>query len=463
MFRHIMLLRMEGMGPLHQPSRGYMSEFPISIAATTEGIDGDRLNAIIPATQQGYVEMWGLLRSAHAAEADDQRWVSILKIIAEAASMSLVPGNASRPFRPLLESNTGRSKILEDFSEEELRIIGGIAPHVTNSMLAARLHDIAWLRLVPRVPQHAVQAIDSYRAIPLTETGWINDGGDCWIRAISLAKMLRTAAGERVSEIESALSDALFASSEADGYFSLRLADTLKHHRFQLDSSGKVAAHLRQIGKATAAAGDFHRARDYLEGAAEWFKLAGDEESELAACVEVADQICADAAARVACEQPSYMASSALLEEAIHVLRRIPNAHRGQHGLNERIERLRLQQREESERAREEMGSFTSDPMDITELVRLAETSVSNKSLRDAITGLVSFPISNFIRSREDAKRQLIAHPLSAIFGGTVVGRNGQAVAKVSGFDIANPDSQANDLPINAQMVRSQAMLLGKV
>lgn len=440
-----------------------MSNVQSTAIATIEDGDGERLNTLVSAAQQGYVEVWSILRAAHvaASEAGDKRWAEILNPIVKAASMSLVPGNAAQPFRPLIELSTGRSALPDDLSMEEVRIAGEIASHISNPLLAARLHDIAWLRLMPRDPQHALQAIDAYRSIPLTEENWINDGGDCWIRAISLAKMVRIAAGERVSEIEAALEGALFSASAADGHFALRLADTLKHHRFMRDSREKVADHLRKIGDEVALSNDFHRARDYLEAAAEWFKLSGNVESEAATHVAVANQICADAALRVASEEPSHMASAALLEEAIHTLRKIPNAQRGRHGINEKIDRLRLQQRDESEKSRKEMGTFTTDPMDITELVKQAEAAVSGKPFRDAIAALVSFPISNFSRSREDAVRQLAANPFSSMFGGTVVGRNGQVVAKVSGFNIANPDSQENEPAIHAQMVRSQTMLLG--
>ena len=128
--------------------------------------------------------------------------------------MRLKPRSANEPFEPLIVRKDKRSSLAEDFQEPDVSLFAQIAEEVNDPWLQARLADLVWL--LRRSHKHALLAIDAYRAISLDVKTWMQDGQECWERAISLTLMLGSAAGERLEEIETDLVKAFEAASEED-------------------------------------------------------------------------------------------------------------------------------------------------------------------------------------------------------------------------------------------------------
>ncbi|KRB08935.1 hypothetical protein ASD86_06565 [Lysobacter sp. Root690] len=251
--------------------------------------------------------------------------------------------------------------------------------------------------------------------------------------------------------------------SHENGYLSLWLADTLKEHRFAKDSAPQIAAHLRGIADAIKNAGaDSWRARDYYGAAGEWYKVGRDDLNESAMTVAVAESFYDEAKSRIEGAHPSYMAAASFLEDAILVFRRVPGSHRAAHGVDERIEQLQRELREAGEKSHAEMATISSGPIDVLDLVAHAEQSVTGKSFVEALGGLASlFNISDYQKSKDQAKAALCAHPLMSSMHASVLGRDGNVVAKRPGFNMAEPDSEANEAAIRAQMIQTQAQAMG--
>lgn len=128
-----------------------------------------------------------------------------LWLLADACWMMLNPSSPNEPFKPYIVMNGKRSSLPEDFQQSDIILFSQFAEEVDNVWLQARLADLVWLLIVPRSPRHALLAIDAYRQIPLDTKTWLHGGEECWARAISLTKMLKSGAGERMKEIETAV------------------------------------------------------------------------------------------------------------------------------------------------------------------------------------------------------------------------------------------------------------------
>src|SRR4051794_34660769 len=70
---------------------------------------------------------------------------SALKALGGACSMMLEPRTATAPFRPVMQMETGRSALPEDFDVAALAMFRAVLARSENPEVRARLGDILWL------------------------------------------------------------------------------------------------------------------------------------------------------------------------------------------------------------------------------------------------------------------------------------------------------------------------------
>jgi hypothetical protein len=201
-----------------------MERYPQDLSV---GIDdfrrSDWKSAIASSEREGYPGMWQSLSAAAGSAIEGGRTSEgkVLWLLADACSMMLNPGSANEPFKPFMAMNGKRSSLPEDFQQSDVELFSLIAEEVYDVWLQARLADLVWLLASPRSPKHAPLAIDAYRRIYLDTETWVRGGRECWERAISLTQMLRAGAGERMKEIETAITSAFEAAKSEDEFLAL--------------------------------------------------------------------------------------------------------------------------------------------------------------------------------------------------------------------------------------------------
>ena len=159
-------------------------------------------DAIAQATREGYSAMWQAL-SAAARSAIEQGRVEhgkVLWLLADACSMMLSPSSPNEPFKPFAVFHDRRSVIPDDLLDTDITFFAEIVDAVDDNWLKARLSDLLWLKGKPRNTAFALKAIDAYRCLPLDTDTWVHGGRECWPRAISLARMLKRGAGDRLQQ-----------------------------------------------------------------------------------------------------------------------------------------------------------------------------------------------------------------------------------------------------------------------
>jgi hypothetical protein len=104
----------------------------------------------------------------------------------------------------------------------------------------------------------------------------------------------------------------------------------------------------------------------------------------------------------------------------------------------------------------EEMGTISTPPMDISEIVNASIEMVKGKDIKSACLGF-----SNIHRGaqvdilRESAIELIGSHPFQAILSSTHIASDGRTVAKRAGMDLSSQDSTESNSAIWAQMVNS--------
>lgn len=186
--------------------------------------------AIAEATREGYSAMWQALSNAArgAIKQGRNEHGKVLWLLADACSMVLSPSSPNEPFKPFAVFHDRRSVVPDDLPDADILFFAEIIDVVDDDWLKARLSDLVWLKGKPRNTAFALKAIDAYRCLSLDTDTWIHGGRDCWPRAISLARMLKGGAGDRLERMEATIVVAFNAATRAGGFLGLWLADLLK-------------------------------------------------------------------------------------------------------------------------------------------------------------------------------------------------------------------------------------------
>jgi hypothetical protein len=395
----------------------------------------------------------GILSGAarKALDEGNPKQAKIYWLFSDACSMVLSPDRKNEPFKPFAVFPPRRSAIIDDFTEDEISFFSQVIPEVTDVRLKARLADLVWFRAPKKNFSNALVAIDLYRQVPLDPETWVRGGSQYWNRAVSLAAMLRSGAGNRLQEMERDIQQAFNSSKESDGYFALWLAEFMACYGFGKSNVENIAEKLESFARYFENNGELHRSRDYFDTSSQWYEFTGNKAKSFGMIICRAEAFVKEAVARASADQLGNTFAAGLYEKAIQVLRTIPKAERSTLNVDTRIAELHKSMNEAGQLSLNEMGAVTTDRMDISKMVEIAKSCVSDKSPIDALTAFANLsPNMRISEMRDTAKQQLKQYPLSALFGGTYMSRDGRVIAKTNGvsfdedLDSENPDVQAS-------------------
>lgn len=421
--------------------------------------------SIAQATREGYSAMWQAM-SVAARSAIEQGRVEhgkVLWLLADVCSMMLSPLSPNEPFKPFVAHNC-RSVIPDDLTDAEINFFAEIVDAVDDNLLKARLSDLVWLKGKPRNTEFALKAIDAYRRLPLDTDMWMHGCRECWPRAISLARMLKGGAGDRLQQMEVTIVTAFEAAKREDGFLGLWLADLLKSNGLGRAHRIDLARRLEELAREIDVEGDLHRAREYFSAAAEWFRAIPDEAKAAEMTMAVAEGWVKEAVARTASKNPSHMVASSFYQNAIQTYRTIPRTQRSVHRVDERIGELHALLTVSGERATDEMMRIKTPSVDITELVENARKAVAGKSAQNALLAFANLHRgANTEEIRINVLNKMRQHSFQSVFSSTMISRDGRVIAKRPAINLSADLTSDDERAIRAEMVRDYGILVSLV
>lgn len=377
--------------------------------------------------------------------------------------MTLNPDSRNDPFKFRPNFDDRRSVMDGDFSDSDMDFFTEIVGDVDDSRLKARIADLVWLRQNKRDVSFALMAIDAYRQIPLDTEIWLRGGRECWQRALTLTLMLKTGAGNRLQEIEASIFEVLDLSKSSDGYRALWMESLLSKYslggRYQL----LIAEKLKLLSCEFNEEGSFRRSRDYAEASAKWYAILGEDEKSIEMTIAVAEGWAKEAVARIEDDKSGYIVAAGFYENAIQVYRTIPRSQRGKYTIDTRITELHEIMSDAGKKAVGEMKETRTPGVDISDLVENARSSVSNKSIIDALKAFTYLsPAVKFTDLCEKAIKQIREFPLSAMFSGTYIDSDGRVIDKTSGVGFSEELTYKNST-VWATMIQNYSIHIGFV
>lgn len=422
--------------------------------------------ALGQAPREGYSAMWQAFSVAARSSNEQGRkdHGKVLWLLADACSMMLSPSSPNEPFKPFAVFHGRRSVVPDDLLEADIQFFAEIVDAIDDDWLKARLSDLVWLKSKPRNISFALKAIDSYRCLSLDTDTWLHGGQDCWPRAISLARLLKGGAGDRLEQMEATIFVAFNAATRAGGFLGLWLAELLKSNGLGRAHRADVARKLEALAHEFDGESDLHRAREYFSAAADWHKATPDEVKAAEMTVAVAEGWVKEAVARSASENPSHMVAASFYENAIQIYRTIPRTERATHRVDERIAELRAHLNVSGERSLGEMGLIRTPGVDITQIVENARKSVTGKSAQEALLAFANLHRgANAEELRSSALERMRQYPLQSLFAATVMSRDGRVIAKRPAMSLGGELTEDDEIAIRAEMIRDYGILVSIV
>lgn len=404
----------------------------------------------------GYLEMWHAFSDAARQAIAEGRYShgKVLWLLADACSMMLNPKSYNEPFKPAVVMEGGRSAIPDDLHETDIHFFSRIIDSIDDIWLKARLADLVWLKQKPRDIRFALIVIDSYRSIPLDTETWIREGQVCWERAINLARLLNTGAGNRLQEMEATVIKAFDSATCNDGFLGFWLTNLLSSNGLGQDKRSEIAQKLESLACEFKNRDDLHACREFFVESAKWYKAAGNNTKSVEMTVELAEGWVKEAEVRLTSSDPSHMVAATFYENAIQVYRTIPRSERKVHRVDERIAELRLNLNESGRKALDEMKVIHTQGIDLSQIIEDARNSIKGKSTQDALLTFVNYyPGLNKEELRQNVITKIQKYPLQTIFQATTISHDGRVIAKRPGIGLSDAPSPDDEITINAEMI----------
>ena len=237
------------------------------------------------------------------------------------------------------------SKLPEEVTEAEIAFFAEIVDEIDDPWLKAHLAHLVWHHQHPRNIKFALDAIDSYRSIPLDDETWVW-ADDFWDRAIGLALSIKNS--DRLSAIEEVIIQT-FESVTCEGrYFGRELANLLESNKLGKSQAIEIATKLESMALGFESDNEYSVAADYYQAAADWFESSGYTAKFVEMTLRKAESFVKKGDDRLSSEDPSSLVAAHFYEVAIDTLHwlkeksKIDESELSTYQVDERIDELML-------------------------------------------------------------------------------------------------------------------------
>ena len=360
-----------------------------------------------------------LREASQNADAPSSR---VFGFLGEITLMMLDAHSSERPYVPGLQWSGKRSAIPDDLTPAQAILIRDLAATVSDPEMRARLYDLVWI--VSRKYTAAEEAIKAYleSASVLEKEHWSD--ATCRIeRALRLAIELQRS--ELIEQVTNRIEEILNRPGHERplSLVSFLLELLVEGRRGEPRKYARLAS---ECAETAEKCNDFETARSLWTISSKWLQFGDDETGSRNAQIAAAETYVKKAdLLEKAGSPPNYMVINDVLERGIQAHRLIP-------GQRTRVNELRHRLLASQPKALDEMKRVRVGELDATNIVQQVVARVRGKSFPEALIGMASLARSPDVHKlREQSIENMKAAPLTSSLGMTVVGPNGQTVAKI--------------------------------
>lgn len=377
-----------------------------------------------------------------------------LKLLSKVCSMYLKTESLADPFGPMVSGPNGRTLIPEDLTEVELDALEDILTELDNHWLNARICDVLWVRRKRR--ELAIAAMNSYVCMSDEMTQLNNEAIEILQRALIIARAFDRTRWQSIVDklVCRYLNDTTDTVADKLDLFLL-FARFLK----TLSQKEDVISRLYEYGEIAADNNDFTLARECWDHLRKYQRVQKRVDESHRLTHRIAESLMSEANLRTA-ESSSLIASDSLARAALAELKGLPRTYRREHDIDGVIDRLSQDLGKQRAEIIGSMGSITSEPINITDMVVQTRQRLDGKLLHDALFEYARMCYRTDVETTRQLARDLVRdHPLSYIIGRKTYSSDGRIVALSDPLDLNDPTSFGK--VVEAETVRQFGVSLG--
>jgi len=321
--------------------------------------------------------------------------------------------------------------VIADLTEEDLTFLSTVLPMIEHPALAARVADVLFITSSGKSRiEYAKLAVAHWLGTPFDDELWWATRAE-WMRFGMIASRLgKPLASERIEVMERLRGH--FETTES-GSVAMAIARVLRTVGLRPDDPKAVAERLVEL--ATAETKQLFTRQGLHEEAASWLVIADDPVAASAQILAQVHEIMAEADQR----SDSGLVANSLLENALQILRRIPNAHRQELGAGDLTKDLERRIRKTGRQGLAEMTSMKGKGVDLNAGIQEAIELVRDKSPDDALIAFTTLaPFASYQGDVSTAEGLLKSHPLQGLFSTVTFAGDGRAINRGRDPEAAN-------------------------
>lgn len=402
--------------------------------------------------REDYSSYWTSLSNSARKEIEEgnDKIGKVLWLLAEVCSLMLKPSDLQSPYVPVaVWANGTRSVAVEDFTEADITFFENIVEECKNNMLQARIADLLWLLKAKKNIRHLEIAVENYMKLPIDNDISVRNTKECMERAIRLTILAK----RPLQEIQKFLLKIFEESKFDDNFDCLDINELLLVSKIDISQNLKVLEKLELFAEESENKVGFWKAREYYQAVRTWYGKMSNYENVNRLTVNIAENFVKEAEH----QKSLHMAAAKFYENSIQEYRLIPVKDRESFNVDKRIHEIYQLMAKSNQLVHTQMQVISSDPIDISELVNIAESSIEGKSIHEALLNFVNITyISDFDKLKKSSEKRLNSSLFSRLFGATYYSADSRVIAKTEGG--LDNSGEAYESQLEAQIQREYSI-----
>lgn len=400
--------------------------------------------------KEDYSSYWSILsdNARKEIELGNDKKGKVLWLLAEICSLMLNPSSLQNPYTPVaIWSNGTRSVAVEDFTEADIAFFENIVEDCKNNMLQARIADLLWLLKKKKNIKHLEIAVNNYLKFPI-DNNFIRNISECFERAIRLTILAK----RPIVDIQSFLLKTFKESKFEDNFDCLDINELLLISKININENIEVLEKLELFAAESESKVGFWKSREYYAAARTWYSKNNNQENINRLTVKIAENFVKEAEHK----KSLHIAAAMFFENAIQEYRLIPIKDREEYNVEKRIHEIYQQMALSNQLVKTQMQLVSTDPIDISELVTIAESAIEGKDIYEVLLNFANITnTSDFSKLKKSSEKRLNSS-LSRFFGTTYYSSDSRVIAKTrGGIDNSGEDYE---LQLEAQIQREYSI-----
>jgi len=402
--------------------------------------------------REDYSSYWTSLSNSARKEIElgNDKKGKVLWLLAEVCSLMLKPSDLQSPYVPVaIWANGTRSVAVEDFTEADITFFENIVEECKNNMIQARIADLLWFLKTKKNIRHLEIAVENYMQFPIDNDISVRNTKECMERAIRLTILAK----RPLKDIQDFLLK-IFEESKFEYTFDcLDINELLLISKIDINQNLEVLEKLELFAEESETKVGFWKAREYYQSVRTWYGKMSNYENVNRLTANIAENFVKEAEHK----QNLHMAAAKFYENAIQEYRLIPVKDRESFNAEQRIHEIYQLMAKSNQLVHTQMQVLSTDPVDISELVSIAESAIEGKSIHEALLNFVDITyVSNFDKLRQSSEKRLRSSVFSRLFGATYYSADSRVIAKTEGG--LDSSGEAYESQLEAQIQREYSI-----